>query len=182
MTTTVKRNKKTVPIWGLVGIFIISAWLVGFNTQAGAETVKKLRVTSYITKMEVLPILDVEGHVVLIYERRGVAVFEDGETAAYLTRGTADFIKGNGPFQGYSQLTYKDGATTTVKYQGNLTTPAGEKLAVYSGKGEYIKGTGRFDGIKGSVSFSAKYVTPLTKETKGDVVMEVTQTYTLPSK
>jgi hypothetical protein len=50
------------------------------------------------------------------------------------------------------------------------------------GKGEYIKGTGRFQGIKGSSTFSGKYITPYGKETKGDVVMDVTGTYTLPSK
>ena len=178
----IKEGRKTVTIWGLIGIFIISAWLVVFNTQAAAATVRKLRVTSYITKMEALPIVDVEGHVIGLYERRGVAVFEDGETAAYHTRGTFDFIKGQGPFQGYSQLTYKDGSTTIVKYQGTMSLTPDEKFPTYAGKGEYVKGTGRLEGIKGSASFSGKYVTPLTKETKGDVVMEVTQTYTLPSK
>jgi len=51
------------------------------------------------------------------------------------------------------------------------------------GTGQYINGTGRFEGIKGEVSFNGKYVTPYTKdETKGDAVFDFTSTYTLPEK
>ncbi len=177
-----KGSKMMVSIWGLIGILVITAWLLAPVTQAAAEIVKKAKVTSYIVKVEAIPVPDVEGHIVGVYERRGVAISEDGEVAAYHTRGTFDFIKHQGPFQGYSQLTYKDGSTTLVKYQGTMTLTPGEKLPTLAGKGEYIKGTGRLQGIKGNASFSAKYITPYGKKTKGDVVMEVTQTYTLPSK
>ena len=179
---TVKGRKKTVTIWGIVGTLVITAWLLMPVTQAAAETVKKYKVTSYLTKVEVIPIVDVKGHIVGIYERRGVAIFEDGEVAAYLTRGTFDYIKGQGSHQGYSQLTFKDGSTNMVKYQGTTTIAPGEKLASIKGKGEYIKGTGRFKGIKGSVSYSGKLVTPLSKETKGDLVVDIIGTYTLPSQ
>ena len=140
------------------------------------------RSTSYITKVEPLPVGDVEGHAVLLYQRRGVAIFESGECAAYLTCGTGDFIKGRGPFQGYTQLTYKDGSKTFAKYQGTLTIAPGEKLPSLTGKGEFIKGTGRFEGIKGNFSFSGKYVTPYSKETKGDMFVELSGNRTLPSK
>ena len=112
---TVKGSKKTVTIWGLAGILVIGAWLLVSVTQAAAETVKKWRTTAYITKVEVIPIVDVEGHMVGIYERRGVAISEDGEVAAHLSRGAFDYIKGQGSDQGYSQLTFKDGSTTVIK-------------------------------------------------------------------
>lgn len=172
----------TGTIWCLIGIFFIATWPLVSVTQAGAETVKKIKITSYITKIEVIPVPDVKGHIVGVYERRGVAFFEDGEVTAYHSRGTIDYIKKNGPFQGYTQLTYKDGSTTMVKYQGTLTLPQGKKLPSLKGKGEYIKGTGRFKGIKGSVSFSGKYITPYSKETKGDIFVDHTATYTLPSQ
>ena len=152
-----------------------------FFGQAKAETVK-WRITSYFIKMEAIPVPDVEGHFVGMYERRGLATFEDGEVRSYHTRGTFDSIKGQGPFQGYTTLTAKDGSETMVKYEGALTMPPGEKLATLSGKGEYIKGTGRFQGIKGEVSFSGKYITPYGKDTKGDQVVNATGTYTLPSQ
>ena len=177
-----KKNKVTIAILGYICIFLIAALLLVPATQAG-EVIRKMGVTSYITKAEVVPVPDVEKHIVGVYDRRGVAVFENGETAAYHTSGTFDYTKGQGPFSGYTQLTYADGSTTIVKYQGASTVAAGEKLASIKGTGEYIKGTGGFEGIKGKVSFSGKYVTPYTKdETKGDAYYDVTMTYTLPKK
>ena len=68
-----------------------------------------------------------------------------------------------------------------TKYQGNYTSLPGEKLPSIEGKGKYIKGTGRFEGIKGGITFNGKYITPYTKDkTKGETVVDVTGTYTLP--
>ena len=149
-------------------------------TQVSAEPFE-FKVTSYITKAEAIPVGGEKGHVLIIYQRRGLAIFQGGECAAYLTCGTADFAKGKGPFQGYTQLTYKDGSTTLSKYQGQLAIAPGDKLPSLTGKGEFIKGTGRFKGIKGDFSFTGKYVTPNSKETKGDVYIEASGTRTIPS-
>jgi hypothetical protein len=142
----------------------------------------KYRATCYLTKVEAIPVGDVEGHVILVFERRGVAIFENGECAAYLTRGTADLTKHQGQIQGYGQLTYKDGSTNISKWEGNMSISPGEKLPSLEGRGEWIKGTGKFEGIKGDFSFRGKYITPYSKETKGDVYFDLTGTYTLPSK
>jgi hypothetical protein len=150
-------------------------------TQAKAETVK-FTVTSYITKVEAIPVPDVEGHVLILAERRGVAVFKDGTVAAYHTRIMGDLTKSHGPCQGYTDLTYPDGSKTIIKYQLAIEIPAGKKLPTFKGKGEYIKGTGRFEGVKGTNSFNGYYITPYGKETKGDVFVNVTGTYTLPSQ
>ena len=171
--------KKTILAFILALLLSLSLGL--FIVQASAESVN-WKVTSYIVKIEAIPVPDVEGHLIGLYERRGLAIFEDEEVRAYHTRGTFDFIKGQGLFHGYTTLTSKDGSETMVKYQGNMTLPTGEKLAIFSGEGEYIKGTGRFQGIKGEVSFSGKYITPFGKETKGDVVVDAKGTYTLPSQ
>lgn len=180
---TVKGRKKTITILGLVGILVITAWLLMPVTQVVAETVKKTKITSYIIKTEAIPVPDVEGHIVGVFERRGVAVSEDGEVAAYHAQASFDLIKKQGgSFQGYAQLTFKDGSTTIAKFQGTQTLTPGEKLPTVVGKSEYIKGTGRFQGIKGKVSFSGKLITPYGEETKGDMVVDHTSTYTLPSK
>jgi hypothetical protein len=165
----------------LIIVLFVSLALGLSIEKAAAETVN-WRITSYFIKMDAIPVPDVEGHFVGMYERRGLATFEDGEVRLYHTRGTFDAIKGQGPFQGYTTLTAKDGSETIVKYQGALTIPPGEKLATLSGKGDYIKGTGRFQGIKGEVSFSGKYITPYGEDTKGDQVVDATGTYTLPSQ
>jgi hypothetical protein len=88
-----------------------------------------------------------------------------------------------GSFWGYSDYTFEDGSSIISKYQGTSWVPFGEKLYSIKGSGEHNKGTGRFEGIKGKVSFAGKYITSYTKdETKGDMVVEVTSTYTLPKK
>lgn len=159
--------------------FVVSLTFGVLITDAVAKTVK-FKLTSYIVKVERIPIPDTEKHAIGIYERRGLALFENGETAAYHTRGTFDFTKGNGPFQGYTTLKYKDGSTTMFKYQGKLTMNPSSKLPALSGKGDYIKGTGRFEGIKGNGSFSGKYITPYTADkTKGDMVVDFTGKYNI---
>lgn len=157
--------------------FVVSVTF-GFSiTDAVAKTVK-YKTTTYLVKVEAIPVPDTEKHAIGIYERRGVAIFENGEVAAYHTRGIFDFTKGKGMFQGYSETKYKDGSTTMVKYEGSMAVI--KKDRTFSGKGEYIKGTGRFEGIKGNTSFSGKYITPYTKDkTKGDTLIDGTGTYTL---
>jgi hypothetical protein len=146
--------------------------------DANAEDVD-YQLLTYLVRVDFIPVPDLDKHAIGIYERRGVAVFKNGETAAYHSRGTWDFIDGNGPFQGYTTLTYKDGSTTITKYSGNQTQETG-KLATMKGNGEYIKGTGKYEGIQGNDSFSGDYVTPYSKETKGDVVVKAKGSYTLP--
>jgi len=171
--------KKATLALVLTFVLLVSSGMVA--TQASAEPFK-FKLTSYITKVEAIPVGDVKGHSVVLYERRGLAIFEDGECAAYLTCGTGDFTKGQGPFQGYTQLTYKDGSKTFSNYQGTLTIAPGEKMPSLTGKGEFIKGTGRFEGIKGDFSYIGKYITPSSKETKGDQYTVVSGNRTVPSK
>lgn len=133
----------------------------------------------FLIKAEFNPFPDVEGHIIGFYERRGVAIFENGETGAYHTTGTFDYIKGNGEFNGYSTITYKDGSTTTSKYTGSMVRKP-DQLPTYSGRGEFTKGTGKCAGIKGNITYDAVYVTPYDKETKGDALIKAKGSYTLP--
>jgi hypothetical protein len=73
--------------------------------------------------------------------------------------------------------TFKDGSTFIGKIQGTKTPET------VKGTGVFLKGTGRFEGIKGKMSFKGKYITPYTKDkTKGDAIIDVTGTYTLSKK
>ena len=90
--------------------------------------------------------------------------------------------KGKGTVEGYCQNTYEDGSTTIAKFQGALEPLEGKRS---TGKGtfSYIKGSGRFEGIKGGGSWTCKSITPYTKEeTKSDMIADFTGTRTLPSK
>ena len=120
--------------------FVFSFTIGLYSNNANAEDVE-WKVTSYLVNVQFVPVPDVDKHAVGTYERRGVAIFKDGQTAAYHTRGTWDFIDSNGPFQGYTTLTYKDGSTTMIKYSGIMSMESG-KLPTFVGKGDYLKGSG----------------------------------------
>jgi hypothetical protein len=176
MTTIKKRN------WGIIGILLIAALLLVPATQAVAKSMK-YKISGHLTKVEWIAVPDVEKHVVALYERRGVAIYENGETAAYHTRGTSESIKGESSFHGYSDYLFKDGSTIMTEYTGTMWYPPGEKRRSLKGTGKYIKGTGRFEGIKGKVSFTGEIIAPYTKDkTKGENVVDVTGNYTLPKK
>jgi len=172
-----KGRKSAVMNWSLVSIMIFVVWLIGSVTQAGGETVKS-RTSTYLAHIEVLPVGDVEGHIVGTFSRKGLSFYENGEVAVYTNWGTIDFIKGNGPFQGYSLVTFQDGSTYTIRWQGTA------EGSVYKLAGEFIKGTKRFEGIKGTFSGTGKALTPYSKEkgTLSDAYYDITSTYTLPSK
>jgi hypothetical protein len=167
-------------MWILFGILVLSAWVLGSAIQAGAETMKA-KITSYTIQGEVVPVGDMEGHLLIIGKRNGLVLFENGEVAKYNNWGTVDFKKVEGTVEGYTLWTFEDGSTILLKPVGSFQmTPKG--LSVFKGTGKVLKGSGRFEGIKGDVSFSGREITPFSKETKSDQYVEVIVTYTLPSK
>ena len=162
---------------------LIAALLLVPTTQARSETVK-FRVVNYLVKVEWSPVGDVEGHVIGFFLRSGLVFYENGEVATYSNRGTFDSTKGHSSWEGYGLVTYEDGSTTISKIQGTLTPIEATKQRSGKGTGEYIKGTGRFEGIKGSFSYTGRQVTPYSEKegTFSDSYYDVTSTYTVPSK
>jgi hypothetical protein len=174
-----KKNKMTIAILGCIGVFLIAALILVSAAQAGEKTVK-FKIVAPITKMEFILVPDMKGHVIGVLERRGVAIYENGEIAAYHGMISFDAFKEQATWSGYSEISYADGSMTICKSQG---TRSGSMPRLIKGTGEYIKGTGRFEGIKGKVSFEGKQNIPYTKDaTKGDLVSDATVTYTLPKK
>ena len=182
MKTIMRTNKVTISVLGGIGVLLIAALLLAVATQARAETVK-CNYTTQLNKLEYVPLPDAKGHVASVYERRGVAIFED-EVAAVTIWGTADRIKNETSFRGYVQTLYEDGSTTLYKISGTkMPAPSAELRSYEEMKGEYIMGTGRFEGIKGNLSCKGREITPYSKDaTKQDNWIEVTATYTLPKK
>ena len=176
------NTKKSIII--SISILVITAWLLGSVTQSVAET-KKYRSVGQFSKAEYMPIGDVEGHFFAMFEFRGL-VFIDGEVAVLTGWAFGDFIKGVGPVLNYYKLVYEDGSTQVLKSKFTSKIAPDGKTGLYEdGKGEFIMGTGRFAGIKGTDSYIGKRIMPISpglKEARGDFVIEGTQTYTLPSK
>ena len=168
---------------------IIMAWmlafilLIGFGpvpTQAGDETMN-FTLVSMIEKVERVKVTGVEGVAIGVLDRKGLSKFGNGEIATTACRGTFDTKKG---FQGYSTLTFEDGSTVVMSWKGpSDMVPPGGSYGGYSAPFEYVKGTGRFEGIKGSGSLSAKAPNwDKDFKAKGFTVYEFTGTYTLSSQ
>ena len=168
-------------LWILFGIFAISVWILGSPIQAGGETMN-FKVYNWVTKRETVPVADVEGHALGLTVRNAFFIFEK-EVATSISVGTHDYIKGKGPFMQYVTLTFQDGSTIIIKSQGTVGAPVAGTPTVGGYKGsEIIKGTGRYEGIKGSITLKVKYL-PVEKWEAGPKAYgEGTFTYTLPSK
>jgi hypothetical protein len=167
--------------WVLFGILAISGWVLASTIQAGAETLN-YKFYTYVIKAENVPVADVEGHTVVLNIRGSFYAFENGEVATISHVSTADLIKGAGPFMQYVTINFQDGSTITFKSQGTVGAPAGGTYTAGGWKSEIIKGTGRFEGIKGTQSAKAKYL-PVEKGEAGPKGYgEGTLTFTLPSK
>jgi hypothetical protein len=184
-TSKTKKEEMTMAtkksMWILFGILVISAWVLGSSIQAGAETMN-YKFYTWMIKGEYVLVGDVEGHTVGLGMRGAFYVFENGEVATINHVSTGDFIKGAGPFMQYVTIKFADGSTIIIKSQGTAGAPAAGTATAAGWTSEIIKGTGRFEGIKGTQSAKAKYL-PVEKGEAGPKGYgEGTITYTLPSK
>ena len=168
-----KKAKMTRTICAVVGTLVIVASLLVPVTLAAAETTKG-RTVFFVTKMEEVQVGEVQGQTVGMYETRGLSSDENGETAIVMDYGTFDFMEG---FKGYEVLTFEDGSTQWIKYQGTATPAQEGKIMLYEGTFEFIKGTGRFEGIEGTGTFTGKNFI-----TYGIAYIDFTGSYTLTSQ
>ncbi len=167
-------------MWLLFGVFIISASFLGFVTHTGAETLKGRAISTEI-KGEHISVDDEPGHVLGIQITEGLASFENGEIAKIKNHVIYDFIpeKGSQAII-YTIWTFEDGSTVVSRSQRLMTS---DTSGSFSGKNttELIKGSGRFQGIKGTGSATGKTF----RRSDGEVMRTVndfTWTYSLPSK
>ena len=169
-------------IWILFGILIIAAWLLGSVTQAGAQTYTvKCRNTMHLVKAHQIEVGDVTGHMIGVGDVAGVLSCDDGSIATTSNKPVSDYTRGSGNSYSYELDTYEDGSTTWVKTQYTSTTDPDGKTGRMEGTFQYIKGTGRFEGIRGGGTFIGKRLAPLPG-VGVQYVVDLTATYTLPSK
>jgi hypothetical protein len=79
----------------------------------------------------------------------GVAVFKDGRMGLKEFVNSADFLKGSGPFFGYSTYTFEDGSIT-ARYTGAAKDGKSKgEYNILSGTGVYANatGTGAFESV-----------------------------------
>jgi hypothetical protein len=167
-------------MWILFGILVISAWVLASFAQAGAETMKCRSVETQI-KNEQIAVNDEPRHVLGMQITEGLAVFENGEIAKRRCRGIYDTIaEKGGQWIIYSIFTFEDGSTIVLKFQRLRVTDQGGNLTT-TDTSDLIKGTGRFEGIKGTISATGKTF-PGSEGDAAKFISDITFTYTLPPK
>jgi len=149
---------------------------------AGAETIKeKNRTVYHMTKVEVIPVGDVPGHIIAIADARGLVFIEGGEVLAFSNKIWFDVTNGSGPHWAYFINTFPDGSTRVGNAQGT-TTALPSKESTFEGTFTLIKGTGRWEEIQGEGTYTGRRLAPLTPGGPADSYMDSTWTYTLPSR
>ena len=89
----------------------------------------------------------------------------------------------NGLAKGYFLFTFADGSSIIASFSQTLEADPEGKFAQHSKMtGEIIKGTIRFEGIKGSISGEGKQVKLEKGEPAGKSTFYYIFTYTLPPK
>lgn len=159
----------------LVGICVLWAWVLGSALPGAAETLS-YKFYTWVIKSESAPVADMEGHTVGFGMRGAFYVFDNGEVATTKHVSTNDLIKGAGSFMQYVTVNFPDGSTITIKSHGTVGGGAGGWTS------EILKGTGRFEGIKGTQSAKVKYLPVESGEAGAKGYGEGTITYTLPPK
>jgi len=168
--------------WVLIVLFVISVGLLCSVPQVIAETLS-FKSFLHVTQSQMVQIGDVASHWVAIVVREGAAALETGEMAWAKGVLTYDVIDGGGPWTLYTILTFQDGSTIISLSKGiSEKHSVSSHLEASKRTGEIIKGTGRFEGIKGTVPASIKQFPPEKGELGPKVFTEGTLTYTLPKK
>ena len=160
---------------------LVSAVLLMTATTAGAQTNKTahFKGVNYEVTSNFFPVGDpADGHFVGISIRRGLSIFDTGDIGAASSVEYVDVTKGVGTTSGYATITFDDGSSFMTKIDNHFSvSPKG--LVAASVKTEYVKGTGRFEGIKGTEVITARQINS-TKDFAGFAELEGTATYTLP--
>jgi hypothetical protein len=161
--------------------FIISSWLLFSVDAAQAQTAMKFKIFNNVVKVEMMPFPDEKGHAVGVVSREGLAVLENGEVGKQSAVLTFD-AKGNTlTFDAVTTIIFPDASSFVFKTKGTGETKPEEKTMTTKQTGDFLRGTGKYEGIKGSITIIGKQYGP-AEVGKGYWIGNVTATYTLPSK
>ncbi len=158
---TAKGSKKIVTIWALVGILVISAWLLVslFQGQGVYAESKKVSGTSKSTTdlaREVIRLPDKISSIEFRISRRVLTSTDPDWDNAHVF-----YVWYNHPtklrvFKGYIAITHPGGDQTFLKWEAKQE-PLGGVDFINVAKGRYIGGTGKFKGITGSWTSKVKF-------------------------
>lgn len=160
-------------------LFVPALLLLGAAVQA-QTTVRYKEVHYQFADGNVAVGNPADGQVRGVWVRRGLTIFDDGEVASYSALGDIDMTKGKGTVSGTDTTFFADGSSWSTQFTGQFSVgPKG--LWVIPHEGRFIKGTGRFEGIAGTLVYTSKQI-DRKPDFAGFAETEGSATYTLPVK
>lgn len=146
-----KTNHIMVIILSLVLLLLLAAPFV----QAAERGKVTGRLVLYATSFQSIPVGDVEGHIIFLFEAKGIGFWEPWGAALLKNSATGDRTKGLGPAESYEIYTFPGGSTITTKSKGEATSAGTGKTGTGGGEGTwtFLGGTGKFQGIQGGGTF-----------------------------
>lgn len=139
----------------------------------------KVRITNYISSMD----LKQKGETLAgPYLRRGLGFTDKGEVFIYRNEGLIEITMGKGSFQGEATWQFEDGTTAVMSFEGTLEAGYDRKLKYDRVEAKFTRGSGRFEGISGTLVLTGRSLTPFEGETRSDAYFDGVATYTLPKK
>ena len=84
----------------------------------------------------------------------GSALIKDGGSAEVKVYFIYDYVKGNGDFIEYYNMTFQDGSTLTIRAKGRSFGSTDESMPLFNAQVQITGGTGTYANVSGSGSFS----------------------------
>ncbi len=179
MNATKARVRRIASLALLVPVVLVLSAFTSALAQT-KTTVQYKEVHYQFTNNAVLIGNPADGHLKGVWARRGLTIFDNGEVAPYSALGEFDVTKGNGTITGTDTTFFADGSSWSTTFKGKFSIgPNG--LWVIPHEGEFIKGTGRFEGISGTLVYTSKQVDK-KPDFEGFAVTEGSATYSVPQK
>lgn len=139
----------------LVPVFSVACMTV----PAAAETLT-WRSISHIDETHAFVLAETGGYTVGTGKGNGLGFFPKDQIATVTLGYTIDYLKGEGHFLAYEAYTFPDGAALILRRNGK-TRVAG-KGAEFTGDFEVVGGSGRYEGARGTGTFTGKRMAPLS--------------------
>jgi hypothetical protein len=162
---------------------LILTCCLGLARSASADTpplTVKVKATYSGPEATMLPAGDNPGHLVGLGQRQGKAVFSDGRQAAYSNVFFLDLRRGVGAdAMGYTRMVFPGGDWIFFKWESRAVD-RDQHGPILEGQGTLLRGSGAYEGIKGTAKFSSRVLPPTPEHPKGQTEAEAELTYTLP--
>jgi len=165
----------------LLGLFFITSGFLGSANGVSAEMLK-MQISNVVTKSEQFPVGNLEGTGLSFMVRDGVFTLETGELGSFKAIVTSSGTAGKGGlFLGHAVFLFGDGSTIVGTLQPGTFWPdtEGKVAALQKASGELVIGSGRFKGIKGTLTMTGKLLKVVKGETLPKAYNEFILTYTL---